>query len=60
MSNVAIMDQRNTTGLTLVLEDDYQVKNMTLLEESLKHIPSDFDVVRCSLGLLTKRISMDE
>jgi len=46
MSNVAIMDQRNTTGLTLVLEDDYQVKNMTLLEESLKHIPSDFDVVR--------------
>lgn len=47
MSSVAVMDQRNnTTELTLVLEDDYQVKNMTLLEESLKHVPSDFDVVR--------------
>ena len=46
MTNLAIMDRHNTTGLTLVLEDDYRIRNMTLLKESLNHVPSDFDVVR--------------
>jgi hypothetical protein len=45
-TNIGIIDHQNTTGLTLVLEDDFLVYNFTLLEESLRLVPADWDVVR--------------
>jgi hypothetical protein len=40
------MDHNNTTGYTLVLEDDYQITNKTRLLNSVKKVPADWDVIR--------------
>jgi hypothetical protein len=45
-SDISIIDSYNTTGLTLVLEDDCIAKNMTLLHESISVVPNDWDVIR--------------
>ena len=46
-SNVHIIDNYNTSGYTLVLEDDMIIKSFTRLEESLlQMVPSDWDIVR--------------
>jgi hypothetical protein len=45
-TNLRIMEQYNTTGYTLVLEDDYQITNYEKLLNSMKNVPNDWDVVR--------------
>jgi hypothetical protein len=45
-SNLHIMDHYNTTGYTLVLEDDFQIQNYTRLLDGLKKVPEDWDVIR--------------
>ena len=45
-SNLYIMDHYNTTGYTLVVEDDYQITNYTRLLNSVKKVPQDWDVIR--------------
>jgi hypothetical protein len=44
-SNIKIMDTKNTSGLTLVLEDDYKIK-IRLLSDAIKLVPQDWDVIR--------------
>ena len=48
-SNWDIMDNHNTTGITLVLEDDYMITNYTKLLKSLAFAPDDWDVLRFDL-----------
>jgi hypothetical protein len=45
-SNLHIMDTYNTTGYTLVLEDDFQILNYTRLLDGVKKVPDDWDVIR--------------
>ena len=47
-THLAILEEhRNASaGTTLVLEDDVTVLNMSLLEQSLKQVPPDWDIVR--------------
>ena len=45
-SNLYIMDNCNTTGYTLVVEDDYQILNYTRLVNGVKKVPQDWDVLR--------------
>ncbi|GFH55114.1 hypothetical protein CTEN210_11590 [Chaetoceros tenuissimus] len=45
-SNWDIMDNYNTTGITLVLEDDYEIRNYNKLLKSIEKAPSDWDVLR--------------
>ena len=46
MTNLHIMDEYNTTGYTMVLEDDYFI-NLTAVEKYVRNwVPNDWDVVR--------------
>lgn len=45
-TNLRIMEQYNTTGYTLVLEDDYQLTHYERLLNSMKKVPNDWDVIR--------------
>ena len=45
-SNLHIMDQLNTTGITLVLEDDIVINDMEKLLASVSLVPPDWDVLR--------------
>jgi hypothetical protein len=45
-SNLHIMDTYNTTGYTLVLEDDFKIFNYTRLLDGVKKVPDDWDVIR--------------
>jgi hypothetical protein len=47
-SLVGIIDNENTTGLSLVLEDDYVVydPNFLRLQEAIKMVPADWDLIR--------------
>ena len=45
-TNIHIMDSFNTTGHTLVIEDDYAVRNMTAVYESIADVPDDWDIIR--------------
>ena len=51
-SNLHIMDNYNTTGYTLVLEDDFEIKNYTRLLDGVRKVPNDWDVIRfdCKRG----------
>ena len=40
LSNIHIIDDWNTTGLTLVLEDDFVVWEPTKIQEAVNHAPS--------------------
>jgi hypothetical protein len=47
LSNIDIIDHYNTSGFTLVMEDDYIIARMPLLLAALNDdVPPDFDVVR--------------
>lgn len=46
MSHIHVFNHLNVTGITLVLEDDYQVINFQRIESALKLVPKDFDIVR--------------
>jgi hypothetical protein len=48
-SNWDIMDNHNTTGITLVLEDDYAIGDYPKLLKSLAMAPDDWDVLRFDL-----------
>ncbi|GFH56308.1 predicted protein [Chaetoceros tenuissimus] len=48
-SNFEIMDNHNTTGITIVLEDDYEIKDYPKLLKSLSMAPDDWDVIRFDL-----------
>lgn len=52
-SNLDIMDNYNTTGYTLVLEDDVRIKRFNVILEGIKKAPDDWDVIRfdCWRGL---------
>jgi hypothetical protein len=46
---VGIIDNENTTGLSLVLEDDFVIndaKNLERLQEAFKMVPDDWDIIR--------------
>lgn len=45
-TNLHIMNSLNVSGLTLVLEDDFVVKNMSRLISSIQLVPDDWDVLR--------------
>jgi hypothetical protein len=45
-SNLRIMNKFNTTGYTLVLEDDYQITNYNRLLNFVKKVPEDWDIIR--------------
>jgi hypothetical protein len=45
-SNLNIMDNYNTTGYTLVLEDDVQITNYKRLLNGINKVPDDWDVIR--------------
>ena len=45
-SNFDIMDNHNTTGITIVLEDDYMITQYSKLVKSLSMAPDDWDVIR--------------
>jgi hypothetical protein len=45
-SEVSIIDNYNTTGLTLVFQDDFSAENITRLYESISVVPDDWDVLR--------------
>jgi hypothetical protein len=55
-SNLHIMDNYNTTGYTLVLEDDFEIKNYTRLLDGVRKVPNDWDVIRfdCWRGMKHK------
>jgi hypothetical protein len=55
-SNLHIMDNYNTTGYTLVLEDDFEIKNYNRLLDSVRKVPVDWDVIRfdCWRGMKDK------
>ena len=46
LANLHILESRNTSGLTLVLEDDVYVDTRQLLELVAKHVPEVWDVIR--------------
>ncbi|GFH47179.1 predicted protein [Chaetoceros tenuissimus] len=48
-SNWDIMDNHNTTGITIVLEDDYVIQDYPKLLKSLAMTPDDWDVIRFDL-----------
>jgi hypothetical protein len=47
-TNIGIMDTFNTTGITLILEDDFYISpaNMTRLMQSVAMVPNDWDIIR--------------
>jgi hypothetical protein len=45
-TEVSIIDSYNTTGLTLVFEDEWSAENITRLQESISVVPNDWDVIR--------------
>ena len=45
-TNFHIMDNFNTTGYTLVLEDDFQIKYYEKLLDFMRKVPDDWDVIR--------------
>jgi hypothetical protein len=45
-SNFHIMDHLNTTGYTLVLEDDFYITNYTNLLNGVNKVPGDWDAIR--------------
>jgi hypothetical protein len=45
-SNLHIMQYHNVTGLTLVMEDDFLPRNLSLIEEAVRWIPPDWDIIR--------------
>ena len=45
MSNLYIMDDAETSGITMVLEDDVKV-NMSLVLDAVRAVPHDWDVIR--------------
>jgi hypothetical protein len=45
-SNLSIIDSYNTTGLTLVFQDDWSADNITRLQESISLVPDDWDILR--------------
>ena len=45
-SNLDIIDNHNTTGMTLVLEDDFVIHDMHKLMSSISLVPKDWDVIR--------------
>jgi hypothetical protein len=49
-SDISIIDSYNTTGLTLVMEDDHFAKNVTRLQESILLVPDDWDIIRFNCG----------
>jgi hypothetical protein len=40
------MDRYNTTGLTLVFEDDYSTESIARFQESISVVPDDWDIIR--------------
>jgi hypothetical protein len=44
-SNIKIIDTKNISGLTLVLEDDYRV-NMMAISAAIQHVPLDWEIIR--------------
>lgn len=45
-SNVFIMDKLETKGITLVIEDDFVIRDMSKLLASVQLVPPDWDVLR--------------
>jgi hypothetical protein len=45
-TNIGILQHENTTGLTLVVEDDFAICDIGRLEESIKLVPKDWDIIR--------------
>jgi hypothetical protein len=45
-TNIDIMNHYNTTGYTLVLEDDFQITDYTRLLDGVKKVPNNWDVIR--------------
>lgn len=45
MSNLYIMDEMETEGITMVLEDDVRV-NTSLVLEAVRAVPHDWDIIR--------------
>mmetsp|Transcript_10402 Transcript_10402/g.14689 ORF Transcript_10402/g.14689 Transcript_10402/m.14689 type:complete len:327 (-) Transcript_10402:34-1014(-) len=47
LTNLHILQHKNLTGISLILEDDYELLHMIDMENDfLKYIPNDWDVVR--------------
>ena len=45
-SNFQIMQYYQTSGITLVMEDDFVLRNLSLLEQAMHWIPDDWDILR--------------
>jgi hypothetical protein len=47
-TNIGVMDTLNTTGITLILEDDFYISpaNMNRLLQSVAMVPNDWDIIR--------------
>ena len=45
-TSLHIMDNLNTTGMTLVVEDDFVIRDMEKLLNSIWLVPSDWDILR--------------
>jgi hypothetical protein len=45
-SDISIIDSYDTTGLSLVFEDDHYAENITRLQESISVVPDDWDIIR--------------
>jgi hypothetical protein len=61
-SLVSIIDNENTTGLSLVVEDDYALADPghRRLQEALKMIPDDWDLIRFDCWGETKGVKLRE
>lgn len=47
LTNLHILKDKNVSGVTLVVEDDFEITDMVALEDAfLKYVPDDWDVVR--------------
>ncbi|KAL7575110.1 hypothetical protein ACA910_000477 [Epithemia clementina (nom. ined.)] len=46
-SMIQLMDTQNTTGMSLVLEDDFILgHNLTKIEQAIQIVPDDWDIIR--------------
>jgi hypothetical protein len=46
MTQIDIIDNYNTTGVTMVVEDDFKVLHMDKIIEALRLVPPDWDILR--------------
>lgn len=46
MTQLDIIDNYNTTGVTMIVEDDFKVLHMDKIKEALRLVPPDWDILR--------------